>query len=91
MTKINDMTDEEKLQKKRDYHREYMKNRRANDEVSNKERALNKAHKKHLYETNPDFKEKVKLYNKEKSRENVKYKAKYEELLEQMNLKIVEN
>jgi len=47
MTKINDMTDEEKLEKKREYHREYMKNRRATDEVfANKERALNKAHKK---------------------------------------------
>jgi hypothetical protein len=89
MTKINDMTDEEKLQKKRDYHREYMKNRRATDEVfANKERERNNTHKKHLYETNPEFKEKVKLYNKEKSRENVSYKAKYVELLEQMNLKL---
>ena len=89
MTKNNDMMDEEKLQKKRNYHREYMKNRRATDEVfANKERVSNKAHKKLLYETNPEFKQKVKLYNKEKSRENVSYKAKYEELLEQMNLKL---
>ena len=90
--KIKDMTDEEKLQRKREYHKEYMKNRRATDEVfANKERALNNAHKKHLYETNPEFKEKVKLYNKEKSRTNVKYKGKYEELLEQMNFKLVHN
>ena len=90
--KIKDMTDEENLQRKREYHKEYMKNRRATDEVfANKERALNKAHKKHLYETNPEFKEKVKLYNKEKSRGNVKYKAKYEKLLEQMKFKLVEN
>jgi len=69
-----------------------MKNRRATDEVfANKERALNKAHTKHLYETNPEFQEKVKIYNKEKSRENVKYKGKYEELLEPMNFKLVEN
>ena len=91
MTKNNDMTDEEKLQKKREYHKEYVKNRRANDEVfANKERASNNAHKKHLYETNPDFKEKTQTYNRERARESVKYKAKYEELLEQMNLKVAE-
>jgi len=76
MTKINDMTDEEKLEKKREYHREYMKNRRATDEVfANKERALNKAHKKICMKLIQNFKKK--LYIKEKSRENGKYKAKY--------------
>ena len=46
MIKIKDMTDEEKLQRKREYHKEYMKNRRATDEVfANKERERNNAHK----------------------------------------------
>jgi hypothetical protein len=88
MTKNKDMTDEEKLQKKRDYHREYMKNRRENDEVfANKEKERNNAYKKYLYKNDLNFKEKTQTYNRERARENVSYKAKYEELLEKMNLK----
>jgi len=90
--KIKDMTDEEKLQRKREYHKKYMKNRRETDEVfANKERERNNAHKKHLYKNDLNFKEKTQTYNRERARESVMYKAKYEELLEQMNFKLVEN
>jgi len=37
-----------------------------------------------------DFKEKTQTYNRERARESVKNKAKYEELLEQINLKLSE-
>jgi hypothetical protein len=43
-----------------------------------------------LYKNDLDFKEKTQTYNRERARESVKYKAKYEELLEQMNLKVAE-
>jgi len=58
--KIKDMMDEEKLQRKREYHREYTRNRRATDMVfANKERAIKHAQKKHLYKHNPEFKGKT--------------------------------
>jgi len=58
--KIKDMKDEEKLQRKREYHREYTRNRRATDMVfANKERAIKHAHKKHLDKTDPEFKGKT--------------------------------
>ena len=63
--------------------------RRATDEkFANKERASYNARKKYLYRNDLDFKEKTQTYNRERARESVKNKAKYEELLEQINLKL---
>ena len=48
---VKEMTNEEKLEKKRAYHRAYMKNRRATDEnFATKQRQSNKERKKFLYE-----------------------------------------
>ena len=91
INKVKDMTTEEKLEKKRAFHREYMKMRRATDEkFADKERASNNAHKRYLYKNDLGFKEKSQTYNRERASESVKYKAKYEELLEQMHLKLSE-
>ena len=80
INEIKDITVEEKLEKKRAYHREYMKMRRASDEnFADKERASNNAHKKYLYKNELHFKEKTQTYNRERARESVKYKAQYEE------------
>ena len=84
---VKELTDEEKLEKKRAYHRAYMKNRRATDEnFATKQRQSNKERKKFLYENDADFKAKSQEYNRERARTNVQYKIKYEELLEQMKL-----
>jgi len=91
INKVKDLTTEEKLEKKRAYHREYMKMRRTTDEkFADRERERNNAHKKYLYKNDLDFKEKTQTYNRERARESVKYKAKYEELLEQMILSVAE-
>ena len=91
INKVKDLTTEEKLEKKRAYHRAYMKMRRATDDkFADKERERNNAHKKYLYKNDLDFKEKTQTYNRERGRESIKYKAKHEELLEQMNLKVAE-
>jgi len=59
INKVKDLTTEEKLEKKRAYHREYMKMRRTTDEkFADRERERNNAHKKYLYKNDLDFKEK---------------------------------
>jgi hypothetical protein len=84
---VKEMTNEEKLEKKRAYHRAYMKNRRATDEnFVTKQRQSNKERKKFLYQNDADFKAKSQEYNRERARNNIQYKVKYEELLEQMKL-----
>jgi len=43
-----------------------------------------------LCQNDADYREKAQTYNRERARTNVEFKAKYDELLEKMNLKLAE-
>ena len=91
INKVKDLTAEEKLEKKTSISQGIYKMRRAtDDEFADKERASNNAHNKYSYKNDLDFKEKTQTYDRERAREGVKYKAKYEELLEKTNGKVAE-
>ena len=74
------------LEKKRNYNKEYMANRRKNDpEFYAKQKEYNNRHKKEKYATDPEFRkasaEYLKKYRAEKAVEKNKYKELYEKTL----------
>ena len=82
---LKGMTDEEKKQRKAQQMKEYMNKRRKEDPVfADKQREYNRNRKNLRYSTDEEYREKTKIQNKNKARDNISYKKKYEELLQTM-------
>ena len=84
---LKGMTDEEKKQRKAQQMKEYMNKRRKEDPVfADKQREYNRNRKNLRYSTDEEYREKTKIQNKNKARDNISYKKKYEELLQTMKI-----
>ena len=81
--KPNNMTPEQKNERKKKLQREYMAKRRAEDpEFKARQLELNRIRKLYLYHNNEEYKEKQKERLNKRNLELQKYKTLYEELLE---------
>ena len=84
---LKDMTDDEKKERKAQQMKEYMNKRRKEDPVfAEKQREYNRNRKNLRYNTDEEYRERTKIQNKNKARDNISYKKKYEELLQTMKI-----